>query len=134
MKTKQRKQISYLKRQIERFGWKIVEEIIPTFEGEPRWELQDDIPNLIMTWKIQRNRQIDPTIIDFIAWWDDMSYKIFTSDCAQCEVRGTSIKLYFKKDKILKIQRSKNTWENELTEFVELLSKEESKRLKEGSK
>lgn len=129
MVTKQSKQISYLKRQLEKVGWKIVEERIATFEGTPRWEIQDDIPNLIVTWKIQRNRRVEPTIIDFIAWWDEISYETFTNDCAQCKIRGTSIKLYFNKDKSLKTPRAKEIWENELADFVELLNKEESRRL-----
>jgi hypothetical protein len=129
MTTRQSKQISNLKRQLEKVGWQIVEERIASFEGTPRWELQDDIPNLIVTWKILRNKRVEPTIIDFIACWDEISYETFTNDCAQCEVRGTSIKLYFKKDKSLKTPRNKEIWENELADFVELLNKEESRRL-----
>ena len=53
--TKQSKQIAELRNKLEKSGWTIIGETERKFNGKPRWELNDETPNLIYSWSIQRN-------------------------------------------------------------------------------
>ena len=118
-KTKQSLQIAHLKNRLEKTGWTILEEELREFEGIPRWEIADDIPNLIATWRVQRSIRSDPIKLDFIAWSDMDSYEIRTNDCAKCVVRNTATTLHFTRDRSLKNSANKGQWEKELSEFIE---------------
>ncbi len=115
MKQFQSKQIWYLREQLEKRGWKIVQEEERTFSGKPKWELKDDIPHLIFSWTLKRNTIDSERIIDFIAWGDSFSYETFVNDCSHCELRKSDIRLEFKKDK------TDQQWQNEVKNFIEQL-------------
>lgn len=100
--TKQIKQITDLANHLEKQGWKIIEAIEQKFQGKPRWEIKDQIPNLVCSWLIQRNPVVEPICLDFIAHWDYMTNRTEINDCSYCEIRTTNIELHFVKDKSLK--------------------------------
>ena len=128
-KTKQSLQIVDLKNRLERNGWTILEEELREFKGVPRWEIADDIPNLIATWRVQRNTRSEPIELDFIAWSDMDSYEIRTNDCAKCVVRNTTTTLRFMRDRSLRNFANKDQWENELSVFLERVNTLEEETL-----
>ena len=97
--TKQSKQIFDLKQSLEKIGWKIIEEIQRQFKGKPRWEINDEVPNLIYSWKIQRDPAIPSIRLDFIAWRDWMTYETFINNCSECRINDTETVLFFNKEK-----------------------------------
>ena len=119
--TKQSKQIASLRNRLEKVAWKIIKEEGREFKGKPRWENQDDIPNLIYTWTIQRNPIVDPLEIDFIAHWDYMSNEIEINNCTHCIVRASDLILDFVKDRSLKNESNKQKWEEKMERFMENL-------------
>lgn len=140
-RTKQSKQIQALRNRFRQEGWRILEEQERFFRGKPKWELNDDIPNLIYSWRIQRNPVSPPLTLDFIAWSGDLSYEIFVNDCSLCSVRGTDVDLAFVKDRNLKTPGTLEKYEEGLAEFMENLTRLERsprnrkrlfKRLKNG--
>ncbi len=56
-----------------------------------------------------------------------MSFETYTNDCSKCEVRGTSIKLSFNKDKSFRNLKTKQSWQKELVDFFDLLNIEEDR-------
>ena len=82
--TKQGRQITQLRHSLEKVGWRIEFEEPREFRGRPRWSLNDTTPNLIYSWAIVRNPKHSPIWIDFIAWWDYLSYETYINDCALC--------------------------------------------------
>ena len=117
-KTKQSRQIAELRNRLERSGWTILKEEEREFRGKPRWEVGDEIPNLIYSWSIQRDPEKPSLIIDFIAHWDYMSHETMVNDCEQCQVRGSSIELSFGKDRGLKVERVREEWAKTLNTFM----------------
>ncbi|AXT52759.1 hypothetical protein D1818_18725 [Aquimarina sp. BL5] len=120
--TKQGKQITELRNQLEKSGWTIIEEIEREFKGKPRWELNDKTPNLIYSWSIRRNPVYEPIWLDFIAWWDYMTYETYINDCTHCIIRNTEIQLDFNKDRNLRNENIKLDWKNNLKNFVHKLN------------
>lgn len=115
--TKQGKQITELKNQLEKNGWTIIEATEREFKGKPKWELKDEIPNLIYSWSIQKNPKQAPIWLDFIGWWDYMTYETHVNDCSHCQIRGQEIKLNFVKDKGLRVERTLRDWTDRLNQF-----------------
>lgn len=124
--TKQSKQIKQLRTQLEKSAWKITREEERKFNGTPKWEIGDEVPNLIYSWFIQRNPSNDPIRLDFIAWWNFQTYETHINDCSECLVRNTEIRLPFSKDKSLQSDKNKEEWNQSLMVFMDLLSSFES--------
>lgn len=124
--TKQGKQIAEFRNRLEKSGWKIIEETERKFNGKPRWELNDETPNLIYSWLIQRNPNLDPIWLDFIAWWDFTTYETHVNDCSHCEIRGQEDLLDFSKDKGLRRQIELQKWKEKLDRFLDRLKKIEA--------
>ncbi len=124
--TKQGNQITELKSRLEKSGWRIIEEIERKFKGKPRWELNDETPNLIYSWSIQRDSQYGPFWLDFIAYWDYITYETFVSDCSHCEMREREIVLHFVKDKGLRVERELLDWKDRLDKFMKDLNEIEN--------
>jgi hypothetical protein len=120
--TKQSKQIAELRNKLEKNGWSILNEVEKEFKGKPRWEIGDEVPNLIYSWHIQRNHEKEPLILQFIACFDYLTYHIETNECNCCSIQGTQIYLYFTKDKSLKNEKNRAQWKTELNEFIKQLS------------
>jgi hypothetical protein len=120
--TKQSKQISELRNQLEKQGWAIIKETEREFKGKPTWEINDETPNLIYSWLIQRNPIVDPIWLDFIAGWDYITYKTQVNDCWSCEIRGHKNQLSFNKDKGLRVQKVLKEWNDDLKNFLEDLN------------
>lgn len=120
--TKQSKQISELRNQLEKQGWTIIKETEREFKGKPRWEINDETPNLIYSWLIQRNPILNPIWLDFIAGWGYMTYETHVNDCWSCEVRGHKNQLSFNKDKGLRVQKVLKEWNHDLKNFLEDLN------------
>lgn len=131
--TKQSKQIAELRNRLEKSGWTLIEEIEREFKGKPKWELNDETPNLIYSWAIQRNPMCNPIWLDFIAWWDDMTYETHVNDCSLCEVRGHAIQLNFVKDKGLRIEKELQDWQNRLNKFQDALNEIEKNYLNDDN-
>lgn len=126
--TKQGKQIAELRNQLEKSGWTIVGETEREFNGKPRWELNDETPNLIYSWSIQRNPMFDPILLDFIGWWDYITYETHVNDCSHCQIRGQEIQLDFIKDKGLRVEKELRDWMNRLNKFQDDLNKIEKNK------
>lgn len=120
--TKQGKQIAELRNRLEKSGWTIIEEIEKEFNGNPRWELNDETPNLIYSWSIIRNPVYDPIWLDFIAWWNYMNYETHVNDCSHCQIRGQEIQLDFIKDKGLRVEKELQDWTDRLNKFQDNLN------------
>jgi len=132
--TKQGKQITKLRNRLEKSGWTIVRETEREFNGKPRWEFNDETPNLIYSWSIQRNLIRNTIWLDFIAWWDCKTYEIHVNDCSHCQIRGQEIQLDFIKDKGLRIEKELQEWMERLNKFQNNLNKIEKNNLKEIDK
>lgn len=115
---KQADQIRELRLNLEKVGWEIVEETERKFKGKPRWNHEDETPNLIYSWTIQRGKLSEVYFLDFIAWWDFFTYETLINDCDYCCIRGLEIKLSFVKDKNLKYTPNYKKWKIELSDFV----------------
>lgn len=123
--TKQNKQITDLRNRLEKVGWRIINESPRKYNGKLRWEIGDDNPNLIYTWEIQRNINIAPLKLNFIAWFDMTTYRTLGSDCSSCLIEGTDIELYFEKDK--GYRKNNMNWNKNVSVFIEnLLIKEKT--------
>lgn len=120
--TKQNKQIAQLRNKLEKSGWTIIEETEREFKGKPRWELNDEIPNLVYSWLIRRNPRYDPIWLDFIAWWDCMNYETHVNDCSHCQIRGQEIQLDFIRDKGLRVEKELQDWTDRLNKFQDDLN------------
>ena len=121
--TKQSKQITEFRNKLEKSGWTIIEETERKFKGKPRWELDDETPNLIYSWSIQRNPIFNPIWLDFIAWWDFMTYETYINDCSHCQIREQETQLDFIKDKGLRIEKELQDWKNRLNKFQDELNR-----------
>jgi len=126
--TKQGKQIAELSDQLEKSGWTIIEETERAFKGKPKWELNDETPNLIYSWSIQRNPIYDPIWLDFIAWWDYFTYETHVNDCSHCQIRGKDIQLHFIKDSGLRVEKELQAWKERLNRFREEINKIEKNK------
>ena len=120
--TKQGKQIAELRNRLEKSGWTIVEEREREFKGKPRWEINDETPNLIYSWSIIRNPIFEPICLDFIAWWDFITYETHVNDCSEIVVRNTEIQLSFSRDKGLRNENNLLNWKNNLDRFLTQLN------------
>ncbi len=116
--TKQSKQISELKNQLEKSGWKIIKENEREFEGKLKWKLKDKTPNLIYSWAINRNPSYDPIWLDFIGYNDYMTYETHINDCSCCKIRQHEVRLHFTKDKGLRVNKAMLEWKNSLNTFL----------------
>ncbi len=123
--TKQSKQIDSLRNYLEKQGWTILNEVERHFKGNPRWLINDDIPNLIYSWSIQRSTNHKPIWLDFIAWYDYITYETYINDCSHCIIRHTKIQLNFSRDKSLQNSTKKKIWEDTLITFLGEISKTE---------
>lgn len=121
--TKQSKQIAELRNKLEKLGWAIIGETEREFNGKPRWELNDETPNLIYSWSIQRNPMHGSIWLDFIACWDYMTYETHVNDCSHCQIRGQEIQLDFVKDKGLRVEKELQDWMDRLNKFQDDLNK-----------
>jgi len=115
--TKQRKQINFLKYQLEKLGWEILEEQSMQFIGKPQWHHSDEIPNLVASWNICAKVNELPKQLDFIAHWDWQKNETLIMDCSHCELRNSEIKLNFFKDTQLRIVTNRLTWEKNVSQF-----------------
>ncbi len=129
--TKQSKQITNVRNRIEKQGWTIINEVAREFNGKPTWNINDDIPNLIYSWSIQRNTIYQPIWIDFIAWYDYITYETHVKNCSHCMIRDTKIQLDFNKDKSLQNYTKKEAWKAKVTRFMNELNKIEKEKEKE---
>ena len=120
--TKQKKQIDFLKSQLEKYAWEILEEQETEFRGKPQWHHSDDVPNLIATWEVRKKGEEQIYQLDFIAYWDWKNNETQVFDCAQCQIRNSELKLDFFKDTQLKIPSNKTKWETDLVQFCKALS------------
>ncbi len=115
--TKQKKQIDFLKLQLEKFGWEILDEQSRQFLARPQWHHSDEIPNLVATWNIGKKGHELPKQLDFIAHWDWTKNETLTTDCSHCELRNSEIKLNFFKDTQLRRVTNQLTWEKDVARF-----------------
>lgn len=65
----------------------------------------------------------EPIWLDFIAWWDYMTYEIHVNNCSHCQIRGHEIQLDFIKDKGLRVEKQSQDWIDRLNEFQDVLNK-----------
>jgi len=120
--TKQSKQIANVRNRIEKQGWTIRNAVAREFNGKPKWNINDDIPNLIYSWSIQRNKTHQPLWLDFIAWYDYITYETHINNCSHCKIRDTEIQLNFSKDKSLQNSTKKQEWKDQVTSFINELN------------
>lgn len=120
--TKQNRQINDLRNRLKGVGWKIGNEIERVFKGKPKWNTNDETPNLICSWSIRRNPNYNPIRLDFIAWWNYRTYEIDIHDCSHCQIRGEGIRLDFYKDKKLRDIKRVLNWNNGLNHFLNQLN------------
>lgn len=119
--TKQKKQIGFLKTQLEKYAWEILEEVETEFHGKLQWSHLDEVPNLIATWKIRKKREKRIDQLDFIAHWDWKKNETQIYDCAQCQLRNSELKMEFFKDSQLHLSINKLKWETDLVQFCKSL-------------
>lgn len=115
--TKQKKQIDFLKLQLEKFRLEILDEEARQFLERPKWHHSDEIPNLIVTWKIIKKGEEGIYNLDFIAHWDWTKNETLLTDCSHCELRNSEIKLNFCKETQLRIVANQLTWEKDVAQF-----------------
>ncbi len=119
--TKQKKQIGFLKFQLEKYGWEILEEQSREFLGKPQWSHSDEIPNLVGTWQIRKKGRERIYKLDFTAHWDWKKNETQIFDCAQCQLRNSELKLELFKDTQLFLANNQSKWETDLEQFCKSL-------------